>query len=99
MSLIVPRDAFRLLSGALSLWETTAASGRPKRAHFCPSCGVRIFHDGGADADVISVKAGSLDDTFDLRPGAHLWTASRQPWLPLPDDVPHHEAEPPEDEA
>lgn len=100
MSLIMPNAAFRLLRGTLKIWERPTDSGRINRAHFCPTCGVRIFHDNGdAGGDDISVKAGSLDDTGVLRPVGHIWTKRAQPWVPLPDDLLRCEGEPETDDA
>jgi hypothetical protein len=44
-------------------------------------CGVRIFHDAGDEAAMVSVKAGSLDDARDLRPVGHIWTDRALPWV------------------
>ncbi|MEM8750622.1 MAG: GFA family protein [Pseudomonadota bacterium] len=50
---------------------------------FCPDCGSRVMHRGrGADAGV-SIKAGSLDKTRDLKPVGHIWTRSAQSWVKL----------------
>ncbi len=94
MSLILPRAAFRLRQGALALWATRSDSGAPKRGHFCPTCGVRIFHDGGPESATISLKAGTLDDTTPLRPAAQIWTTRAQGWVVLPDDQLHYAGEP-----
>jgi hypothetical protein len=32
-----------------------------------------------------SVRAGTLDDTSWLKPTAHIWTRSKQPWITLPE--------------
>ena len=85
MSLAVRKDAFRLLTGELRAFTVTCDSGRTKRCAFCASCGTRIHHQV-AD-EVLSVKAGTLDDTSWLRPTAHYWTKRKQPWLLLPDGV------------
>jgi hypothetical protein len=37
---------------------------------------------------------GSLDDTSWLRPTAHLWTRSKQPWITLPDGDRQFETQP-----
>ena len=97
MSLILPREAFTLKHGALMLWEDRSARGSVKRAHFCPRCGVRIFHDGGEASALVSVKAGTLDDTSVLRPAGQLWTKRAQPWLPLPDGTLRYQGEPESD--
>lgn len=33
------------------------------------------------------VRVGTLDDPTLLVPGMHIWTRSKQPWLPLPKGV------------
>ncbi len=85
MSLIIRAGALRLLSGELKTFQATVASGRVKTCAFCPDCGVRIYNTTRA---LMAVKAGTLDDTTWLEPDAHYWTKRKQPWVPLPDDLP-----------
>ncbi len=94
MSLIVPRDVFRLLSGEPRTFTRACASGRTLDCAFCPRCGTRIYHEGRFMEAVVSVKPGTLDDTSWLRPHVHLWTRSRQPWVPIPGGARCFEAEP-----
>jgi len=86
MSLAVPSDSFRLLYGELKTFTTACDSGRTKSCAFCPRCGTRIYHQVMEAA--LSIKPGTLDDTSWLSPGAHYWTKSKQPWVPIPDGVP-----------
>jgi hypothetical protein len=37
---------------------------------------------------VIAIRAGTLDNPNQVRPQAHIFTQSKQPWLRLPDGVP-----------
>ena len=85
MSLVIEPAAFQIESGSLQAFVTTADSGRQKTCAFCPQCGVRIYN---ATSALMSIKAGTLDDTSWLRPDAHYWVTRRQPWLTLPKDVP-----------
>ena len=85
MSLIIEPDAFKLDSGKLKTFQTTADSGRDKTCAFCPDCGVRIYN---ATRALMAVKAGTLDDRSWLTPDAHFWTRSKQSWTPLPTDTP-----------
>jgi hypothetical protein len=85
MSLVIPPQTFNLTSGELQTFGLEADSGRRKTCAFCPKCGVRIFNRTSA---LCSVKAGTLDDTSWLAPDAHYWTASKQDWTVLPDDLP-----------
>src|SRR3546814_7814310 len=97
MSLILPRRALALEQGELAVWSHRSARGSAKHAHFCPLCGGRIVNDAGAASLLVSVKAGTLDETADLRPAAHLWTKRAQRWLRLSEAL-NYEAEPERDE-
>ena len=39
------------------------------------------MHGSDDPEESVSIKAGSLDDTSGLRPGAHIWLRSAQPWV------------------
>ena len=82
MSLIIDPSQIEFLQGEdqLGHWETRGDSGEPKRCAFCPACGSRIYH---ASDNFFSVKAGSLDETKDLQPIAHIWLRSAQPWIAI----------------
>jgi hypothetical protein len=84
MSLDVPRQSFRLLSGELKKFTTVCDSGRTKECAFCGSCGTRIYHQGEWG---MSIKAGTLDDTSSFSPDAHYWTKRRQSWFQIPEGV------------
>ena len=58
-----------------------------KTGVFCPRCGSRIYHLLELRPGKISLRAGTLDDTGGLTPSAHIWTASKQPWVTIPDGV------------
>ncbi|MDX1375346.1 MAG: GFA family protein [Burkholderiales bacterium] len=81
MSLIVRKDDFALLQGTLKTTSRVADSGRTLLGHFCPECGVRIYHSSAAVPDKLRVRPGTLDDRAWLRPDRQIWTRSRQPWL------------------
>ncbi len=87
MSLIVPKDAFRMTSGEPRTFERKADSGNTVRCAFCPGCGTRIYHEPAAMAASLNVKPGTLDDTSWLEPVVHAWTRSKQPWVVIPEGV------------
>lgn len=60
-------------------------------AHFCPQCGVRIFHENPDAPDHIRVKAGTLDNARDLVPDAQVWTGSAAAWIDIPEDALRYE--------
>lgn len=98
MSMWVHRAAMEVTKGTLSFWSTRGDSGAKKVCAFCGNCGSRIYHAAGGDPEILSVKAGSLDDSSVLRPTCHLWTKRAQSWLKvnLEKDI-CYESEPPND--
>ena len=95
MSVWFAEEAFTLTSGELATWTTRGDSGQEKLCAFCPACGSRIYHAFSDQSGTLSVKGGSLDDSRDVTPIAHIWTRSAQPWmLALLDADLCHETEP-----
>jgi len=83
MSLSMDSDQVEFVQGKelLRSWDTRGEDGGIKRCHFCPGCGTRLMHGSDSGNGRISIKAGSLDDTSGLRPVAHIWLQSAQPWV------------------
>lgn len=81
------RDAdVQSLSGELKEWIRTTPSGRSMVCSFCPTCGTRLFHKILGQSRLMSIKPGTLDDTRRLQPAGHIWTRSKQHWVPIPAD-------------
>jgi len=64
------------------------------RRGFCPNCGTTMFSRRDA-AGIVGVTTGSLDDPTVFKPQMHIFTASKQPWVVLDDDLPQYEGAPP----
>ena len=88
LAITVPDHAFRLTRGEPRLVSRVADSGRTTTRWLCPECGCWIVgspQPGAAPGETIRrVRAGTLDDRSWLRPTAHFWTRSKQPWVTLP---------------
>lgn len=61
---------------------------------FCGSCHTRIYNRNSALPDMIFLRAGTLLNSHELEPIAHIWTRRKQPWLSIPDGVPCFEESP-----
>ncbi len=94
MSLIVPKKSFQILSGETKTFTRKADSGREVECVFCPECGTRVYHVPGLPGDNLNIKPGTLDDRSWLVPAVHVWTRSKQPWVPIPEGVPCVEEQP-----
>ena len=92
ISVIVPRDAFRL-TGAVSVWTRRTGSGGTLDCTFCPRCGTRLCHASPGEAS-LSVKGGSLDVPPDLSAVPHIWTARALPGVQIPPGAPQYPGEP-----
>ena len=94
MTLIVREADLRLTQGDVRRFTVTSDAGREKLGAFCPDCGARIYHKLEWRKGVLSLKAGTLDDTGALVPDLHIWTSRKQPWVTIPDGVEAHETQP-----
>jgi hypothetical protein len=87
LAIIVPESSFHLTKGDPRPVERIAASGRVNVRLLCPDCGCWISGIGRPDdlgLLVRRVRAGTLDDRSWVRPTAHFFTRSKQPWVALP---------------
>jgi hypothetical protein len=85
LAITIPDSAFRLTKGEPRLVRKTADSGRIVTRWLCPDCACWIVSNpqpGDAPGEMIRrVRAGTLDDRSWVRPTAHYWTRSKQPWV------------------
>jgi hypothetical protein len=97
MALVVAAAAFHLAGTQPRPLQRTADSGRTVTRWVCPDCGTWIWSGpkpGPTALDALRVRAGTLDDTSWLRPTAHFWTRSAQPWVLLPEGDRKFETQP-----
>jgi hypothetical protein len=87
MSMLVDYDSLKVDWSGLGVWGRKTDSGGSMTCHFCSTCGTRLFHLREGDTEIVSVKAGSLDDHAWLEPVGHIWTDSAQSWFELSDDA------------
>lgn len=82
MNLLVPTAALDI-SGQLSEFARTAASGNEIRQRFCPSCGCHLFANSSARPQFTVVRAGTLEDPSSVRPTMNIWSSSAPAWACL----------------
>jgi hypothetical protein len=92
-ALMVPRNTVTI-SGEVKYYEVIGDSGNPISRGFCNHCGSRLF-GSRANADFISIQAGSLDDPSWFKPQVDLYVSSAQPWDYLNPDLPKFAKFPP----
>jgi hypothetical protein len=78
--LAVPSAAFAVTHGSPAYFDVTADSGYVTRRAFCARCGSTLFGEPGSRTDMVTIRAGSLDDPSIFRPMQNVFVASAQPW-------------------
>jgi hypothetical protein len=81
MTMPVTAKDFRIVQGAPKGWRRLSPQGVEVTSWFCGDCGNRIYGERAGRAERVNVRAGTLDDTTWLRPVAHFFTRSAQPWV------------------
>ena len=94
LSLWVPRAAIEVTSGEPALQVLKGADGRSRPGRSCAQCGARLWSEPEKRPTLAIVRAGTLDDTAWLRPVAHVWTRSAQPWFAIPQSVARYATQP-----
>ncbi len=97
LSMVLKRSYMEVTQGEVQLNDFTASKNRMHR-HHCAKCGVALWFSSPGYEGIIAIKPGTLDDTSGLRPIAHMWYRSAQPWLDVGDDVPVFQEQPSFDE-
>jgi len=87
VNVVVPTDSI-VTQGTVKTFTDAADSGNTVARQFCPTCGSPLFSRLSANPAITVIKAGTLDDTSAVQPGAQLWCDSRQAWVRLEGDMP-----------
>lgn len=86
---MIEADRVTLLTGQPEWVHTPSASGQGQMIARCSTCRLALWsHYAGAGPLVSFVRVGTLDEPDHLPPDIHIFTASKQPWVVLPDGTP-----------
>lgn len=99
IGVVVPEEAFRSTGNhPRTAPGGVTAGGRVKSRLICPDCGTWMYgnprHGTEHPGMVRVVRGGTLDDTSWLKPTAHFWRRSAQPWVQLPEGATAYETQP-----
>ena len=85
-------ESFRWTKGRDRARAYESSPGLHRR--FCPRCGSVL--PGEPNNGRVFLPAGNLDEDPGVRPLAHLFAASKAPWLEIADELPRFDAWPPD---
>jgi hypothetical protein len=97
-ALVIAAEACHFEGGEVRSFQRPADSRRTVIRWVCRECGTWICNGGrpgtAPPGTFVGMRAGTLDDTSWLRPTAHFWTRSAQPWVRLSDGATCFETQP-----
>lgn len=89
LNAMIEADRVVLLAGAPEIVNTPSNSGKGQKIWRCPSCRIAVWSNyAGAGPAIHFVRVGTLDQPDVLPPDIHIFTASKQPWVVLPEGTP-----------
>ena len=89
LNAMVESDRVQLLHGEPDRVQTPSNSGKGQFISRCPTCRLALWSNyAGAGDAVRFVRVGTLDEPDRWPPDIHIFTASKQPWVVLPEGVP-----------
>jgi len=88
LNALIETDRVESLAGPVDVVDTPSNSGQGQRIVRCPTCRIAVWSHYGGNSQLSFIRVGSLDDPDALPPDIHIFTASKQPWVVLPEGVP-----------
>lgn len=88
LNAMIETERVGLLCGTPEPVATPSASGKGQTILRCPTCRVALWsHYAGAGEKIAFVRVGTLDHAERVPPDIHIFTASKLPWVVLPEGV------------
>lgn len=89
LNALIESDRVHLLHGEVEIIDTPSNSGKGQKISRCPKCHVAVWSNYAGAGDAIRfIRVGTLDEPDRLPPDIHIYTASKQPWVSIPPDMP-----------
>lgn len=89
LNAMIEAEAVELLAGTPVAVRTPSNSGLGQIISRCPTCHVALWSVYAGMGPLIQfVRVGTLEQADLLPPDIHIFTSSKQPWVPLPADTP-----------
>jgi len=89
LNAMIEADRVEVPRGTPETVMTPSNSGKGQKISRCPNCHIALWSSyAGAGDAVRFVRVGTLDEPDRFPPDIHIFTASKQPWVILPLDIP-----------
>ena len=88
INMLIEASRVEVLAGEPEPVTMPLNGGSPNDIYRCPACRVAVWSVYGGRAQVLFVRAGTLDDPRAVAPDVHVFTRSKLPWVTLPEGAP-----------
>ena len=89
LNALIEADRVIVRKGEPEVVATPSNSGKGQKIVRCPTCRIALWSNYAGAGDLLRfVRVGTLDDPDRLPPDIHIFTASKQPWVVLPQGTP-----------
>lgn len=89
LNAMIESDRVETTAGEVEVVRIPTASGKGQDVSRCPECRTALWSNyAGAGDRLRFVRVGTLDEPDRLPPDIHIYTATKQPWVVLPESVP-----------
>jgi hypothetical protein len=86
LNALIEADRVMILQGEPEMVLTPSESGKGQKIWRCPVCYVALWSNYSGAGDRLSfIRVGTLDEAYRLPPDIHIFTASKQPWVVIPE--------------
>lgn len=87
LALRVPAGAVSVVRGEAKPYVRGRPNGPQRKVFRCERCLTGLWSERVEPAGFATIYAGTLHDTSQLHPVAHIWVSDAQPWIVLPKDA------------
>lgn len=93
VNMFLETERLSQLSGETTRHVVKSGSGKDHVIVRCAACGTALWSFYPRLGELgAGIRAGTLDDPGSVTPDAVIFTASKMPWVTLPEGLPHFEA-------
>lgn len=86
LNALIEADRVTILQGKAEMVLTPSNSGKGQKIWRCPACRIASWSNySGFGDEIYFVRVGTLDEAHRLPPDIHIFTASKQPWVIIPE--------------
>lgn len=89
LNAMIEADRVTILHGDPEVIDTPSNSGKGQKIWRCPRCHVAVWSNYAAAKGLVNfIRVGTLDEAWRLPPDIHIFTATKQPWVVIPEGQP-----------